>query len=139
MVGRRALYGGVQHGWLGRRAAGFGDWFDYRGFRADHGDLSRPAIDPFPRQFETRRFADQWLWSRTRHPNYFADALFWWGIYIAVIGTTPEAIWTIFAPILMNYLLVNVSGAKMLERSLIKKPGYAEYMQHTNRFVPRIF
>ena len=78
-------------------------------------------------------------WSRTRHPNYFADALFWWGIYIAVIGTTPEAIWTIFAPILMNYLLVNVSGAKMLERSLIKKPGYAEYMQRTNRFVPRIF
>jgi steroid 5-alpha reductase family enzyme len=42
-------------------------------------------------------------------------------------------------PIVMNFLLVNVSGAKMLERSLIKKPGYAEYMQRTNRFVPRLF
>jgi steroid 5-alpha reductase family enzyme len=27
----------------------------------------------------------------------------------------------------------------MLERHLIKKPGYEEYMARTNRFVPRIF
>jgi steroid 5-alpha reductase family enzyme len=27
----------------------------------------------------------------------------------------------------------------MLERRLIKKPGYAEYMARTNRFVPRVF
>jgi steroid 5-alpha reductase family enzyme len=82
---------------------------------------------------------DYGWWSRTRHPNYFGDALFWWGVFIAIIGTSPEVIWTIIGPILMNYLLVNVSGVKMLERNLIKKPGYAEYMQRTNRFVPRIF
>jgi steroid 5-alpha reductase family enzyme len=82
---------------------------------------------------------DSGWWSRTRHPNYFADALFWWGIFIAIIASTPEAFWTIIGPIVMNFLLVNVSGAKMLERSLIKKPGYAEYMQRTNRFVPRLF
>ena len=82
---------------------------------------------------------DSGWWSRTRHPNYFADAMFWWGIYIAAIAATPEAIWTIFAPIIMTYLLMNVSGAKMLERRLIKKPGYAEYMARTNRFVPRLF
>jgi steroid 5-alpha reductase family enzyme len=55
------------------------------------------------------------------------------------VAATPEAIWTIFAPIIMSYLLMNVSGAKMLERRLIKKPGYADYMARTNRFVPRIF
>jgi len=82
---------------------------------------------------------DSGWWSRTRHPNYFADAVFWWGIFIAIIASTPEAFWTMIGPIVMNFLLVNVSGAKMLERSLIKKPGYAEYMQRTNRFVPRLF
>ncbi len=81
---------------------------------------------------------DGW-WSRTRHPNYFGDALFWWGIYLAIVAATPEAIWTIFAPVLMTYLLVNVSGAAMLERRLIKKPGYEAYMQRTNRFFPKIF
>ena len=78
-------------------------------------------------------------WARTRHPNYFGDALFWWGIFFAVAAATPEAIWTGFAPVLMNFLLVRVSGAAMLERRLIKKPGYKEYMQRTNRFVPKIF
>ena len=81
---------------------------------------------------------DGW-WARTRHPNYFGDALFWWGIYIAVVAATPEAIWTIYAPALMSFLLVKISGAAMLERRLIKKPGYADYMQKTNRFIPKIF
>ena len=82
---------------------------------------------------------DSGWWKYTRHPNYFGDAVFWWGIYGAVVAATPEAIWTIFAPIIMNYLLVNVSGAAMLERSLIKKPGYEEYMKRTNRFVPKLW
>ena len=81
---------------------------------------------------------DGW-WSRTRHPNYFGDALFWWGIWVAAVATTPEVIWTIYAPALMNFLIVRISGADMLERHLIKKPGYEEYMARTNRFVPRIF
>ena len=82
---------------------------------------------------------DSGWWKYTRHPNYFGDAVFWWGIYGAVVAATPEAIWTIFAPLIMNYLLVNVSGAAMLERSLKKKPGYEEYMKRTNRFVPKIW
>ena len=82
---------------------------------------------------------DSGWWKYTRHPNYFGDAVFWWGIYGAVVAATPEAIWTIFAPIIMNYLLVSVSGAEMLERRLKKKPGYAEYMERTNRFIPKIW
>ena len=39
----------------------------------------------------------------------------------------------------MNYLLVNVSGAEMLERSLKKKPGYDDYMARTNRFIPKVW
>lgn len=78
-------------------------------------------------------------WSRTRHPNYFGDVVFWYGIWIAVTAATPEAIWTVFSPLLMNYFLVRISGAAMLERRLIKKPGYEDYMKRTNRFIPRIF
>lgn len=81
---------------------------------------------------------DGW-WKYTRHPNYFGDALFWWGIWLAVVAATPEAVWTIFAPALMNFLLVKVSGADLLEYRLRKKPGYEAYMERTNRFVPKLF
>jgi steroid 5-alpha reductase family enzyme len=79
------------------------------------------------------------LWSRSRHPNYFGDALFWWGIGFAVVAIAPELFWTLIAPATMHFFLVNISGAKLLENHLKKKSGYDAYMQETNRFIPKIF
>ena len=76
------------------------------------------------------------VWRFTRHPNYFGDAAQWWGFFLITIGTNL-GILTIFSPIIMTYLLVNVSGVAMLEKSLIeKKSGYKEYMRTTNTFIP---
>lgn len=74
------------------------------------------------------------LWKYTRHPNYFGEAVLWWGYY--VIALAAGAAWTIFSPILMTYLLMKVSGVAMLERTMKLKPGYEEYVQRTNAFVP---
>ena len=74
------------------------------------------------------------LWKYTRHPNYFGEAVVWWGVY--VIALAAGAGWTIFSPILMTWLLVRVSGVAMLERTMKQKPGYEEYMQKTNAFFP---
>ncbi len=79
------------------------------------------------------------LWTRTRHPNYFGDTMFWWGIYIAAIAATPEIIWAGFGPLLMNFLLLKISGVAMLERHLIKKSGYAAYCKTVPRFFPKLF
>jgi steroid 5-alpha reductase family enzyme len=44
----------------------------------------------------------------------------------------------LIGPLLMNVLLVRVSGVALLEKSLTKrKPGYAEYVARTSAFVPR--
>ena len=74
------------------------------------------------------------LWQYSRHPNYFGEAVVWWGFY--VIAPTAGYGWTIFSPILMTYLLLNVSGVAMLERTMKVKPGYEEYIQRTNAFFP---
>ena len=77
------------------------------------------------------------LWRYTRHPNYFGDACVWWGVGIvaqAVTGTW----WALLGPLVMNILLLRVSGVALLERSLRKrKPDYAEYVRTTSAFVPR--
>jgi steroid 5-alpha reductase family enzyme len=79
------------------------------------------------------------LWARSRHPNYFGDALFWWGITAAIIAIAPELIWTLIAPLTMNILLVKISGAELLEKYMQKRDGYAAYQARTNRFIPRFF
>lgn len=76
------------------------------------------------------------VWRYTRHPNYFGDAVQWWGFYLIAAGSTLGFL-TIFSPIIMTYFLIKVSGVAMLEKSMEeKKPGYKEYMKTTNAFIP---
>lgn len=80
---------------------------------------------------------DRGLWRYTRHPNYFGDALLWWGIWLIAVGS-GAAWWTLVGPALMTFLLVRVSGVAMLESDMAeRRPGYAEYVRRTSSFLPR--
>jgi steroid 5-alpha reductase family enzyme len=74
------------------------------------------------------------LWRYSRHPNYFGEAMVWWGFYLIALAAGHA--WTIFSPILMTFLLVKVSGVAMLEQTMKVKPGYEEYMRKTSAFIP---
>jgi len=76
------------------------------------------------------------LWRWTRHPNYFGDALVWWGLFLIAVAT-PSGWWTIFSPLLMTWLLLRVSGVSLLEEKLVEtRPGYREYVESTSAFIP---
>ena len=78
------------------------------------------------------------LWSLTRHPNYFGNALLWWGIGI-VGAETGSGVIGFIGPVVMTFFLLKVSGVPMLERSLSKRrEGYAEYAARTSVFIPRL-
>ena len=75
------------------------------------------------------------VWRYTRHPNYFGDAAQWWAYYL--IAAACGSYWAVFSPLLMTYLLMRVSGVALLEITLVEtKPGYREYVQSTNAFIP---
>ena len=75
------------------------------------------------------------LWSLTRHPNYFGDFCIWWGFYLFALSAGGW--WTIFAPLLMSFLLLKVSGVAMLEKDIgERRPEYAAYVRETNAFFP---
>jgi steroid 5-alpha reductase family enzyme len=79
---------------------------------------------------------DRGLWRYTRHPNYFGDALLWWGIFLIAMST-PAGIWTVISPLIMTGLLMKVSGVALLEKTLMKtKPEYRDYVRRTNAFFP---
>lgn len=76
------------------------------------------------------------LWRYSRHPNYFGDALMWWGLYCIAVGG-PWAVWSFYAPLLMTFFLLKVSGVALLEKTIVERRGaYAEYVRKTSAFVP---
>ena len=77
---------------------------------------------------------DTGLWRYTRHPNYFGEALLWWGF--GLIGLATGGVPGLLGPAIMTYLLIYVSGVSLLETSLIEKPGYVQYVGRTPAFLP---
>ena len=81
---------------------------------------------------------DRGLWGWTRHPNYFGDACVWWGIWLAggvASGWLPGVL-SVVGPVTMTWFLVRVTGAALLEQTMMKRPGYPEYAARTSMFVP---
>jgi steroid 5-alpha reductase family enzyme len=78
---------------------------------------------------------DSGLWRYTRHPNYFGDACVWWGIFLVAADAWP-GVATIFAPIVMTFLLTKGSGARLMEQHMSKRPGWDEYAARTSPFFP---
>jgi steroid 5-alpha reductase family enzyme len=81
---------------------------------------------------------DRGLWSWTRHPNYFGDASVWWGIWLAggLASGWPAGLVSVLSPVAMTIWLVWVTGARLLEKSMMQRPGYPEYAARTSMFVP---
>ncbi len=102
------------------------------------GDAQLAAYRAQPR--DTRPpVLDTGLWRYTRHPNYFGDACVWWGVWLAggAASGTVAGVATILAPVAMSWFLVSVTGAKLLEETMMQRPAYRAYAARTARFLPR--
>ena len=78
---------------------------------------------------------DRGLWRYSRHPNYFGEAVLWWGL--GLLGAAAGGWIGLAGPALITFLLLRVSGVAMLERGpLASRPGYADYVSRTSAFVP---
>ena len=43
---------------------------------------------------------------------------------------------TVIGPIMMTYFLAFATGARLLEKTMMARPGYPEYAERTPMFVP---
>ena len=81
------------------------------------------------------KFCKKGFWRYSRHPNYFGEAVLWFGLYI--IGCSEEGGWKNFYSPLLIFLLVRyVSGVPILEKKQRNHPEFARYAHETNIFMP---
>ena len=80
------------------------------------------------------KYCNVGLWKHGRHPNYFGEIQFWWGIWImyAAFGGID---WFICGPIAMSAMFLGISIPLMEKRQLQNKPGYADYRKQTRMLI----
>ena len=75
------------------------------------------------------------VWGWTRHPNYFGDALAWWGIGLLALSM-PYGAFGLVGPAVMTLLLRFVSGVPPLEKRHVGDPEWDAYRRRTPVFWP---
>lgn len=77
------------------------------------------------------------LWKYSRHPNYFFESVIWIGFFLFALDS-PYGWTTIYAPAIITYLLLKVTGIPPTEASSLKSKGEAfrEYQRTTSPFIP---
>jgi steroid 5-alpha reductase family enzyme len=128
-----AVYGPTPRHLLAVTVAGILVWLAGLGFEAV-GDRQLRVFKADPGNGGV--VMDRGLWAWTRHPNYFGDASVWWGLWLITI-TSWRSLTTVLSPALMTYFLVSVTGARLTEKYMKGRPGFAEYQQRTSFFIPR--
>ena len=81
------------------------------------------------------KFIKWGLWRYTRHPNYFGEAVLWWGIWIIACSNKNGWI-TFYAPLFLTLLVRYVSGVPLLERKYESQLDWQQYCHETNCFIP---
>lgn len=78
---------------------------------------------------------DSGLWRYSRHPNYFGEVSFWWGIWIIQISILPNLWVTVLGPVFMTLLFLFIS-IPMMEKRNENKENYREYKDEVSVFIP---
>lgn len=73
------------------------------------------------------------LWKHGRHPNYFGEISFWWGIWLMFVSVNQfqSHVWYVVGPISMTCLFLFISIPLMEKRQMANKTDYAAYKAQT--------
>ena len=132
---------GLQYGQIAETPARL-TWFDAAGFLIWLAGFVIESVSDFQlRRFladpaNKGRIMDRGLWRYSRHPNYFGEALVWWGIFVMVLAL-PLGFLTIVSPVVITYTLLRLTGVTLMEQTEFSdNPDYQAYIRRTSAFVP---
>lgn len=76
------------------------------------------------------------LWSLSRHPNYFGEVLFWWGLWLFGLASNPAMAWTVIGPAAMTLMFLSISIPMIERRLTARRPAYGEYQRRVPMLLP---
>lgn len=77
------------------------------------------------------------LWGWSRHPNYFGEILFWYGLMLFGLAAHPAGwYWLVPGALTMTAMFVFASIPMMDRRNLERRPGYEAFMRTVSMLVP---
>lgn len=76
------------------------------------------------------------LWAYSRHPNYFGEMLFWWGLFLFVFSHDYNLWWMGIGTLAITLLFILYSVPALDERSKACRPNYAEHCKKVSAVIP---
>ncbi len=90
----------------------------------------------FARTMQPGKIMATGLWAYSRHPNYFGEIAFWWGLFVFGLAADSGYWWTVAGPVVITALFLFVSIPMMEKRNLERRPGYEEHRKRVPVLVP---
>jgi steroid 5-alpha reductase family enzyme len=98
--------------------------------------IADAQLREFARNTDGTHIMEDGLWHYSRHPNYFGEIGFWWGLWIFAMAAAPTYWWTVAGPVAITLLFIFVSLPLIDKRHLKKRPAYREHMRKVSGIVP---
>jgi len=77
------------------------------------------------------------LWKYSRHPNYYGEILFWWGLFVYGFNSN-NWLTLIFWPTSMTLMFLFISIPWIEKKILLTRPAYRDYQKKVNILLPEI-
>ena len=89
------------------------------------------------KKYNSSSIIDSGLWNYSRHPNYYGEILFWWGVFFYGVTNNnyiPLIIW----PISMTLMFLYISIPWIENKILLTRPEYKKYQTRVSILLPEI-
>lgn len=76
------------------------------------------------------------IWAFSRHPNYFGETAFWWGLFLFVLAANPGEWWPVAGPLAMTLLFHFISIPMIEKRMFKRRDNYQAVVDRVPRWIP---
>jgi steroid 5-alpha reductase family enzyme len=76
------------------------------------------------------------IWAYSRHPNYFGEIAFWWGLWLFGLSAAPDFWWTVVGPLAITLLFVFISIPMIERRMAERRPGFEAHRRRVSMLIP---